>query len=82
MSGTSDAAEALTATPAKTNFILISRLLITGGTRVLRLVLDKIYPPASLATALSQPAVKADLRRLPEPLQVILYPTPGIIHSY
>lgn len=77
MSGTSDAAKALTATPAKTNLIRISRLLITGGTRVLREVFDKIHPPATLATVLARPLVEKELKKLAKPFRDILYPTPG-----
>ena len=76
----SDAAKALTATPAKTNFIRISRLLVTGGTRVLRQVLDKMHPPATLDAVLAQPHVERELKKLAKPFRDILYPAPGIIH--
>ena len=43
----------LASSPAKTNGNKLSRLLIDGGTTVLRNVFDRYHPPANLASDLN-----------------------------
>ena len=79
MATASDASSVLQTTPGKRNFQRLSRLLIAGGTSVLREVFDFIYPPSTLPAALNNPAVKALLKgtRLTKPQRDCLYPAPG-----
>ena len=80
MATASDASSVLQTTPGKRNFQRLSRLLIAGGTSVLREVFDSFYPPPStLPAALNNPAVKALLKgaKLTKPQRDCLYPAPG-----
>ena len=79
MATASDASSVLQTTPGKRNFQRLSRLLIAGGTSVLREVFDFIYPPSTLPAALNNPAVKALLKgtRLTKPQRDCLHPAPG-----
>lgn len=79
MATASDASCVLQANPGKTNFQRLSRLLIAGGTSLLREVIDSIHPPPTLSTVLSNPAVKAQLKgaKLTKPQWDCLYPAPG-----
>lgn len=42
-----------------------------------RQILDKIHPPATLATVLATPAIEAELKKLPKTFRDIIYPAPG-----
>ena len=79
MATASDASSVLQTTPGKRNFQRLSRLLIAGGTSVLREVLDSILSPSTLPTVLRVPGVKAQLKgaRLTKPQWDCLYPAPG-----
>ena len=80
MATSSDASSVLQTTPGKRNLQRLSRLLIAGGTSVLREVFDSIYPPPStLPAALNNPVVKALLKgaKLTKPQRDCLYPAPG-----
>lgn len=75
MAAASGASSALEPTPEKRNFCHLVNLLISGGTRILREVLDSIHPPSTLPGVLSQPAVKSKLKaELPKPQSSRLYP--------
>ena len=79
MATASDASIVLQTTPGKRNFQRLSRLLIAGGTSVLREVLDSILSPSTLPTVLRVPGVQAQLKgaRLTRPQWDCLYPAPG-----
>lgn len=51
-------------TKEKTNFVRLCRLLIDGGTRVLKDVFDKIHPQASLYSVLHSPTIHTTLKNL------------------
>ena len=72
--------EVLHSTNGKANFQRVSRLLITGGTTLLREVFDQICPPASLPTILKNPATEKKLKaaKLTKPQWDCLYPSPGV----
>ena len=73
------ASSVLQTTSGKTNFQRLTRLLIAGGTSVLRELFDSIHSPSTLPLVLASPAVKAQLRgaRLTKPQRDCLYPAPG-----
>ena len=79
MATASDASSVLETTPGKRNFQRLTRLLIAGGTSVLRQVFDSIRPPPTLSVAFADPLVKAQLRgaKLTKPQRDCLYPAPG-----
>ena len=70
------ASSVLQTTPEKENFQLVTRLLIAGGTRILREVFDSIHPPPRLPTVLADPQVIARLEeaKLKQPQWDCLYP--------
>ena len=76
----SAASTVLKATPEKRNFLLLTRLLIAGGTELVREVFDLINPPHTLSTVLSSSIVSAKLRRshVTKPQYDLLYPAPGV----
>ena len=80
MATASDASSVLQTTPGKRNFQRLTRLLIAGGTSVLREVFDSIHSPSTLPTVLADPPVKAQLRgaRLTKPQRDCLYPPSGV----
>ena len=80
MAATSDPDEVLRSTTGKANFQRIARLLISGGTTLLREIFDGICPPSNLPTILKNPATKKHLKsaRLTKPHWDCLYPSPGI----
>ena len=80
MATASDASSVLQTNPGKRNFQRITRLLIAGGTQVLRGVFDSIHSPPTLPTVLNIPAVKAQLTgaRLTTSQWDCLYPPSGI----
>lgn len=70
----------LKTTDAHENFYRLSRLLVAGGTTVLRDVFDFIHPPDQLATILKDPANKKLIEaKRPTKLQrqLLGYSTPG-----
>lgn len=74
-----DPDQVLSSTDEKANFQRLTRLLISGGTRLLREIFDKCCPPSALPGKLSDPSIKRELRRnLTRPERDILYPSPGV----
>jgi len=80
MGTTLDPDEVLRSTRGKENFQRISRLLISGGTTLLRESFDLICPPSNLPAILSNPATEKKLRsaKLTKPQWDCLYPSPGV----
>ena len=58
----SDAEETLRATERKENFQRLTRLLMSGGVRLLREKFDSIHPPIDLATTLDDTATRDSLK--------------------
>lgn len=69
----------LSPTDEKDNFQRVARLLICGGTTLLRQTFDAIHPPHTLPALLSNPSTKEKLRipRLNQTQLNCLYPSPG-----
>ena len=80
MATTPDPDEVLRSTRGKENFQRISRLLISGGTALLREIFDLICPPSNLPTTLKHPATEKQLisAKLTKPQWDCLYPSPGV----
>ena len=80
MAATPDPDEVLRPTTGKANFQRVTRLLISGGTTLLREVFDLIYPPSVLPTILQNPSTKTTLKTagLTKPQRDCLYPSPGV----
>ena len=80
MAAAPDPEEILRSTRGKDNFQRITRLLISGGTSLLREIFDSICPPSSLPKILSNPATKKRLKtaKLTLPQWDCLYPSPGV----
>ena len=80
MATTPDPDEVLRSTRGKENFQRISRLLISGGTTLLREIFDQILPPSNLPTVLKNPATRIRLQavKLTKPQWDCLYPSPGV----
>ena len=72
--------EILRSTNGRDNFQRVSRLLISGGTALLREIFDNRCPPSSLPTILKNPATEKQLKaaKLPKPQWDSLYPSPGV----
>ena len=72
--------EILRSTSGKENFQRITRLLISGGTSLLREMFDSICPPSNLSTILSNPVTKKQLKaaKLTMPQWHCLCPFPGV----
>ena len=72
--------EVLRSTSGKANFQRLARLLISGGTTLLREIFDQICPPSNLPTILKNPATVKNLKaaRLTKPQWDCLYPSPGV----
>lgn len=79
MAAAPDPHEVFRSTTGKANFHRVTRLLISGGTTLLREIFDLIYPPSSLPTILKNPATEKQLRsaKLSKPQWDCLYPSPG-----
>ena len=75
-----DPDEVLRSTRGRENFQRISRLLISGGTALLREIFDLISPPSNLPTTLKNPATEKQLKaaKLTKPQWDCLYPSPGV----
>jgi len=80
MATTPDPDEVLRSTRGKENFQRISRLLISGGTALLREIFDLICPPSNLPTTLKHPATEKQLisAKLTKPQRDCLYPSPRV----
>ena len=75
-----DPDEVLRSTRGKDNFQRISRLLISGGTTLLREIFDQLCPPSNFPLILKNPATENQLRsaKLTKPQWDCLYPSPGV----
>ena len=80
MAAAPDPGEILRSTSGKENFQRITRLLISGGTSLLREIFDSICPPSNLPTILSNPVTKNQLKaaKLTMPQWHCLCPSPGV----
>ena len=80
MADAPDPDEILRSTSGKENFQRISRLLISGGTSLLREIFDSICSPTRLPIILSNSATKNQLKaaKLTKPQWLCLYPSPGV----
>lgn len=80
MAAAPDPDEVFRSTTGTANFHRVTRLLISGGTTLLREIFDLIYPPSCLPTILKNPATDKQLRsaRLSKPQWDCLYPSPGM----
>ena len=69
----------LDSTNEKENYLRIARLVIVGGTNLMREVFDFFYPPSSLSTKLTDPATKTQLlKTLIKAQRDVVYPSPGV----
>ncbi len=76
-----DPDEVLRSTSGKANFQRVARLLISGGTALLREVFDQLCPPGNLPIILQNPATVNQLKKkakLHKPQWDRLYPSPGM----
>ena len=74
-----DPDQVLSSKDEKENFQRLTRLLISGGARLLRENFDKYCPPSALPGKLSDPSIKRELMsKLTKPELNILYPSPGV----
>ena len=75
-----DPDEVLRSTSEKDNFQRLARLLISGGTTLLREIFDQMCPPSNLPTILKNPATVKQLKaaKLTKPQWDCLYPSPGV----
>ena len=80
MAAAPDAKEVLCSTDGKANFQRLVRLLICGGTNLLREIFDNMCPPSNLSKILGNPATKNQLRaaKLTRPQWDCLYPSAGV----
>jgi len=75
-----DIDKVLRSTEGKENFQRLARLLISGGTTLLREIFDQLCPPSSFPTILKNPATEKQLKaaKLTKPQWDCLYPSPGV----
>ena len=80
MAAAPDPEEVLRSTRGKGNFQRLARLLIGGGTALLREVFDQTCPPCNLPSILKNPATEKQLKaaKLTKPQWDCLYPSPGV----
>ena len=80
MAAARDPDEIRRSTSGKENFQRITRLLISGGTSLLREIFDSICLPSNLPTILSTPAIKKRLKaaKLATQQWYCLCPSPGM----
>ncbi|KAL9959132.1 hypothetical protein ACROYT_G036220 [Oculina patagonica] len=80
MAAAPDSDEVLRSTRGKGNFQRVARLLISGGTTLLREIFDQICPPSNLPAILKNPATEKQLKaaKLTKPQWDCLYPSPGV----
>ena len=69
----------LCSTAEKDNFVRVARLLISGGTSLLREYFDSIHSPIQLPIVLSTPVIQKQLKaaKLTKPQFDCLYPSLG-----
>ena len=72
--------EALRSSKGRDSYQRLARLLISGGTVLLREAFDIKCPPSNLSTTLQNPATKKLLKaaKLTKPQRDCLYPSPGM----
>ena len=75
-----DPGDLLRSNDGKANFQRLTRLLITGGTALLRELFDMYCPPNDLPKLLQIPAIKNQLgaAKLTKPQRDCVYPSPGV----
>ena len=75
-----DPQDLLRSNAGKANFQRLTRLLITGGTALLKEIFDKFCPPNDLPNLLRDCTTKDKLKaaKLSKPLWDCLYPSPGV----
>ena len=80
MAASQDPSEVLRSTSGKANFQRLARLLISGGTTLLRKIFDQLCAPSNLPTILKNPATEKQLKaaKLTKPQWDCLYPSPGV----
>ena len=80
MAATLDPDEVLRSSKGRDNFQRLARLLISGGTVLLREAFDIKCSPSNLSTTLQNPATKKLLKaaNLTKPQRDCLYPSPGM----
>ena len=81
MAAALDPDEVLRSSKGRDNFQHLARLLISGGTVLLREVFDIKCPPSKLRAILQNPATKKRLHKeakLTKPQWDCLYPSPGM----
>ena len=80
MAAALDPDEVLRSSKGRDNFQYLARLLISGGTVLLREVFDVKFPPSNLPTTLQNQATKKLLKaaKLTKPQFDCLYPSPGM----
>ena len=83
MAAAPDADEVLRSTNGKANFQRVARLLISGGTTLLREIFDQLCPPSNLSTILQNPVTKKQLKaaKLTKPQWDCLHPSPGDVRQ-
>ena len=80
MAAAPDPEEVLRSTKGKENFQRLARLLISGGTTLLREIFDQICPPSNLPSILKNRTIEKQLKaaKLTKPQWDYLYPSPGV----
>ena len=80
MAATLDPDDVLRSSEGRDNYQRLARLLISGGTVLLREAFDIKCPPSNLSTILQNPATKKLLKKpkLTKPQWDCLYPSPGM----
>ena len=80
MAAAPDPKEILRSTREKENFQFITRLLISGGTSLLKEIFDSRCPPSQLPTILNSPLIEKQLKaaKLTRPEWHCLKPSPGV----
>ena len=71
------AGKALAPSSGKDNYQRLARLIVVGGTTLLRDVFDSIYPPSALPYWLTNPAIISKLSWINRRERQCLYPSPG-----
>lgn len=69
--------DALASTSGKDNYHRLARLIVVGGTILLREVFDSIYPPSALPYLLNSTAIESQLSWINKRERQCLYPSPG-----
>lgn len=73
------ASHVLYSTTEKETYLRVARLVIGGGTKLMREVFDYFYPPSNLPNKLTDPATKNKLWKiLIKPQRDLVYPSPGV----